>query len=325
MKQNSIFSLRKCAFKSLHALSHTLSPLERIIAKKWGEEGIRGYPPVFIVGAPRSGTTLLYQVLSEKYHFSFLSNFVSHLYGAPILATYFARHLGIKKDVERFQSSYGQTTGLGSPSECGRFWYRCFPKGRRVYVGNDEIPRKNLQRLREAIGGIAYVIKAPGLYKNTFNSMRIAPLIQSIPEASFIVCKRDPLQNALSILRARIQIHNDPTCWWSLPPREFDQILSSPYSQQVVEQVYYIYNQIEIDKNVFGKERFLDIQYEDFCHDVSASLEKIASFLKKRNHPLFDFRDVPCSFPVRTVEAIDPLDRQAVAKTIPKYFGGNYG
>ncbi len=44
------------------------------------------YPPVFIIGPPRSGTTVLYQLLCKHTNFSYINNFIGHWYRIPILA-----------------------------------------------------------------------------------------------------------------------------------------------------------------------------------------------------------------------------------------------
>ena len=41
------------------------------------------YPPVFILGAPRSGSTLLMQVISDSLDVGYLNNFHCKFYGAP--------------------------------------------------------------------------------------------------------------------------------------------------------------------------------------------------------------------------------------------------
>jgi len=48
------------------------------------------YPPIFIVGAPRSGSTLLYQLLAYYYNFSYFTNYSSLFYrdGQQYLVSY---------------------------------------------------------------------------------------------------------------------------------------------------------------------------------------------------------------------------------------------
>ena len=79
--------------KLLKALSLFLLPLERFISRRVGELGINKYPPIFIIGAPRSGTTLLYKVLIEKLNFGYMSNFNAQFYSIPIVSTWLFKKL----------------------------------------------------------------------------------------------------------------------------------------------------------------------------------------------------------------------------------------
>ena len=44
------------------------------------------YPPIFIIGAPRSGSTLLLQAIIEVFDLGYISNCHCNWYGAPALA-----------------------------------------------------------------------------------------------------------------------------------------------------------------------------------------------------------------------------------------------
>ena len=300
--------------------SIVLQPVENYLAKKYGYKGINKYPPVFIIGAPRSGSTLLYKALTEKFNLSYISNFTAILYKIPILATWSARKLAIKTSKGHYNFSYGNIKGMGSPSEYGEFWYRWFPKGQYVYVPPGQTSGKILQELRNEIGGTSYISKAPMIFKNLYNSMRIAPIIEAIPEACFIVCRRKLTENALSILQSRINNLNDKYKWWSLPPKEVDTLLKRNYAEQVVGQVYYIYKQIEADKKRFGETRFLEISYENFCHDVQGTLSKIVDFLSQNSCVIKNKGEVPNSFQTKKVEGMTREDRINIRSAINLFF-----
>ena len=312
-----ILLINRISISFIHAL---LSHIENKICNKTGEIGIKKYPPVFIIGAPRSGSTLLYKVLTEKFSLSYISNFTAIFYKIPILATWSARKLAIKASKGHYNFNYGNIKGMGSPSECGEFWYKWFPKGQYVYVPPGQTSGKILQELRNEIGGTSYISEAPMIFKNLYNSMRIAPIIEAIPEACFIVCRRKLAENALSILQSRINNLNDKNKWWSLPPKEVDILLKLNYAEQVVGQVYYIYKQIEEDKKRFGKIRFLEISYENFCHDVQGTLSKIVVFLSQNNCVIKNKGDVPHSFQIKKVEGMTHEDIISINSAINLFF-----
>lgn len=297
-----------------------LQPLEKYLSQKYGDEGIKKYPPVFIIGAPRCGSTILYKVLTERYLFSFLSNFTARFYLMPAIATWFAKTFGITAPMGNYDFNYGKVNGLGSPHECGEFWYRWFPRGLHVYVAPNITEKLVLKQLRCEIGAVSFITKAPMIFKNLYNSMRIAPIFEAIPEASFIVCRRNYEDNALSILKGRRNLLNDENSWMGTPPKEIDRLIKLSNAKQVAGQVYYVYQQIDEDKTRIGRHRFLEVRYEDFCSDVHGTLINIQHFLSQRGCLLEQQYDVPRQFNAMSVDGIDSKDRKVVALAVRRFF-----
>ena len=277
---------------------------------------IKKYPPVFIIGAPRCGSTLLYKVLTERFKFSYFSNFTAKFYKTPICGTLLQKILGIRARRGDYNFNYGQVEGLGSPNECGGFWYRWFPRGLHVYLNPGETQAGVLKELRDEIGGISAVTKRPVIFKNLYNSMRIAPIIEAIPEAVFIVCHRDKIDNALSVLKGRTKNLHSKDKWWSLPPKEIDYLANLSWAEQIAGQVYYTYQQIEDDKKRFGTERFIENKYEEFCANVHSSVTRIEEFLSAKGCYLEKRDEIPKWFQAMAVDGIDPEDSKMLKKTI---------
>ena len=296
--------------------SIVLQPVENYLAKKYGDEGIKKYPPVFIIGAPRCGSTLLYKVLTERFNFSYFSNFTAKFYKIPICGTLLQKILGIKARTGGYNFNYGQVEGAGSPNECGEFWYRWFPRWLHVYVNPNKTPTWVLKELRDEIGGISAVTKRPVIFKNLYNSMRIAPIVEAIPEAVFIVCHRDKIDNALSILKGRTKNLHSKDKWWSLPPKKIDYLANLSWDEQIAGQVYYTYQQIKADKERFGTERFLEIKYEEFCTDVHSSVIRIEEFLYCKGCYLEQKDEIPKRFQVMRIDGIDFEDKKILSKAV---------
>lgn len=287
--------------KPIAALNIILSPFEKYLLHRVNTTGNTEVSPVFLIGAPRSGTTLIYQVLLNRFWFAYFSNFTAVFYRVPILASFLAKRLLPKSQVCDYASKYGVTNNWCGAHECGNFWYRWFPKGNNVYVAPGTTSQEVLDELRGEVAGMSAVMKAPVLFKNVYNCMRIAPMIEAFPNACFIVVLRSPLDIALSVLKGRIGALGNKDQWWSLPPKEYRTIREHPYWKQVAEQVYYIYKQIEDDKSRFGEDHFLDMDYSAFCSDVHGELERISNFLDRQGIPLEIRGQVPKTFQVMRV------------------------
>gem|GEM_PF-100270 len=270
--------------------------------------------PVFIVGAPRSGTTLLYQLLVNRFQFTYFSNFMAKGLARPVAAALVQNRLFETQAQTDYDSKYGSTEGELGPSEAGEFWYRWFPRPPHVHVRPGAAPDETRRELFQEIMGISAVTMTPMLIKNTFNSMRIAALAETFPRASFIVCRRNPLNIAQSLLKGRVDLHGNKRVWWSLPPKEIDQLADHYAWDQVAEQVHYIYNQIEEDRRRIGPDRFFTIDYAQFCQNPGLVMNDAGRFLRERGHSLGDRSpDLPPGFKESSSIKINETDYRLIA------------
>lgn len=264
-------------FKKLtRAANLALNPLEPLFSAR---DFPRGLAPVFVIGAPRSGSTLLYQTLVNRFDFGYLSNFHCKYYGFPSLAHRLAKsRIPNPLPHVEYQSEHGKTEGEWSPSECGEFWYRWFRR-KPVYVPMQDADKTKMKYMRRAIAGLTNVFQKPLLFKNLYCSLRLAPIHAAIPESVFIVIHRDPFQNAQSLLLGRQRVHGNFSTWWSAEPPNIEHLRTLPPEEQVAGQIAGIYQLIERDSQTIGAERFLHIQYERFCADVNDTMSQVHTFL----------------------------------------------
>ncbi len=268
------------------------------------------WPPVFIIGAPRSGSTLLYQILVEAFDVGYLSNLHCRFYGGPsfIERWIFPR---LARPIPDYTSSHGRIRGRTAPSECGEYWYQFFPREPQAVTA---IPEAKQRGLRTAIRKLIIAAKRPFFFKNLMNSLRLLPLAQALPEARFIVIHRDPLANARSLLMARKRIYDDYNRWWSARPANVHELERLPPHQQVVEQIITIHQGIDAARTAIGARSFLDVGYETFCQDVHGGLDQIAHFFATQGAPLTLRPDsIPETFPVSTGGQLEPALENALA------------
>ena len=260
-------------------------------------------PPVFIIGAPRSGSTLLYQTIVEAFDIGYLSNQHCRFYGAPSLVErwLFPR---LERTAPDYTSTHGRIQGRTAPSECGEFWYQFFPREPQAVT---TMPMAKQRALHAAIYRLIVAAGRPFLFKNLMNSLRLLPLARALPEALFIVIHRDSLANARSLLVARKRTYGDYAPWWSARPAIVKELEALPPHQQVAEQIIAIYQGINAARETIGPERFLDLSYEIFCRDVSGSLGRIDQFFAGQDAPLQRRNaSTPARFPISTGGALEP-------------------
>jgi hypothetical protein len=277
--------------RSLRGMNKGLAGLET--RRDGGGQTPLPQKPIFVVGAPRSGSTLLYQLLVVRFDVAYLSNLHCRFFGAPALVERaFGKRLRPPAD---FSSRFGSTRGLAATSECGPYWYRFFRKSPQ-HVSLPEADPAQLERLRESVRAFAKAAGRPLVFKNLVNSVRLAPLAAALPEALFLVVRRDEADTAASILAGRRTVHADESEWWSVEPPQLERLRALPPEEQVLEQVRAIESLVDEAKEEIGRDRFLDLRYEEICADTHRALESVAEFAERHGVGLGIRREVPARF-----------------------------
>ena len=94
--------------KLLTPLNYFLNPLENLCLNVNDLDYLKSKPPVFIIGPPRSGTTVLYQLLCKHFNFGYTNNFVADWYNIPITATRLYNRFSSQKSSIELSSNFGK-------------------------------------------------------------------------------------------------------------------------------------------------------------------------------------------------------------------------
>ncbi|OQX52274.1 MAG: hypothetical protein B5M53_09055 [Candidatus Cloacimonas sp. 4484_209] len=279
------------------------------------------YPVIFIIGPPRSGTTLLYQLMTHYFHMAYFFSMSDLFFTAPVLMSKIFKPL-LRPYQSDFQSNYGKVRGFNSPQE-GRIWRRWFPTDWNAsyhYVGPSYLSTQEKMEIRATIANIEKIYNAPFINKNVYNSVRIRALVDIFPSSLFLQLKRDPIQIALSILEGRKK-SKDINQWWSVMPREINQLRYKSHIEQIAGQVYYIEKNIEEDMEIVGVDRFYIVSYKRLCKAPQAELQSIKLFLTSKGVPLRTKYDIPTSFRYyRVDESIFTEEQYALAEQVKAYY-----
>lgn len=276
--------------------NRSLGALEVRLGRRWADEPLP-HPPIFVVGAPRSGSTLLYQLLTDRFDVGYLANGHARQPGAPSLVER-RRRLIRKRPAELgdYDSSFGGTAGDLGPSECGPFWYRFFPR-RPQYIAADDFLPASRRHFRAAVGAFVDACGRPVVYKNLVNTARIEAIAAALPEALFLAIHRHLTTNARSLLDARLSVVGRYESWWSVEPPGIERLRKLPAHEQVVEQVRELDALVTRVEESIGPDRVLHLSYEDLCADPRGQLDRIAAFTAAHGSELGGRGQVPESFP----------------------------
>lgn len=236
-------------------------------------------PAVFIIGAPRSGSTLLFQCMVYARRYAYIPNIADRFPRSVCAITRLSR-AGRIRPRYNFTSTYGDTRGLYGPSEAGAFWDRVFPWTRHHSVEADELPARRVREVRAVVSELVRQYGGPFLCKNLWHSDRLGALNGALPHAVFIVVRRDPLMTAQSILRGRRNALGDALGFWSFRPRALLAHEADPPPVHVAWQIVHTYRAIDRGMQALGRGRFHEVSYEQLCDEPDCVLEAIDRFLE---------------------------------------------
>lgn len=293
-----------------------LSPIEAVLFNN--DENSLPHPPIFFLGAPRSGTTLAMQVITDVFDLGYISNLHCKYHGAPALAEKVFHPID-NRPRSSYRSVHGRTNSPSDPSECGEWWYRFFRRSPR-YVDLSGADRSKMIRFRKSVRSLIYAFNRPVIFKNPHAALRIQPIIKYVPESLFIIMVRDEAENAHSLLEVRKKVNNDYEKWWSMEPPRIKELENRPAHEQVVEQIRQIHSTIEKDlksSNVDLSACFV-LKYEDLCANPQKEMDRLAEFFRVNKCQVSRRCEPPKSFPQRKKITIDPDLFEKVKKYVHK-------
>lgn len=235
---------------------------------------------IFIIGAPRTGSTLLYQLITNYLEVGYISNLIAKFYKTPLMGVLLHKLLFSKKMHNNFKSEFGSTKNGGgiSPSECGEFWYQFLPRDHH-YIEFNEINQSNKSIAKEALEKLVLGWRKPVVFKNLNAGQRLRFIKELAMNCKFIWIRRDPTDTVQSILAARKKLGVSQNELWSIKPKNFKQLEKYSEIEMVVHQVYSLEKQIYTDLRSLYNDSYITIEYADLCENTQENMEKIADFL----------------------------------------------
>lgn len=256
--------------------------------------------PIIIFGAERSGTTLLYSVLSNHPDLYWFSRLDSLLPRAPVLTTTTRRviqHFIRRKDVYiAVPNTISLSRGLIPPSECVPYWrnlFRFVDENDDSDTGDDYYDKSDLDiRMRDKVHAdlsirLSILAKKRLLIKQPAFSLKISYLNELFLDGLFIHMMRNPYNNFNSLVRAKKS--SDRKFWGSKFPG-WKKYLEADLDHQAIVQLKSILEIIE--KDILSNEnlmrRHIHVKYEDLVSLPRETLTRVLDFCELQWTPEFD-------------------------------------
>jgi hypothetical protein len=281
--------------------------------------------PVFIVGLPRSGTTVAYQLLLNHFQWSYFTRWSDYCWRAPVEAYRIQRFLFPEPPCFEYESEYGKfkDSSYGSrawrPVEGHRIWQRWFP-GEPTHCYEGGLRVRDREEIRSTIDGFVRISCKPFLNKNPRNSLRLTGLFEVFPEAIVIVVRRSSLYVAQSLYIARLTrqltAKNGKLKWWGTKPKEFVQLQNLDPLSQAVGQTRAIERELKRQLLAFAN-RYINVDYEEICHRPNEILRKIQDHCETHRIQLRRIRDLNVTpFPLGDKRKVSEMEFDTIKRLL---------
>jgi hypothetical protein len=246
------------------------------------------YPPIFIIGHWRSGTTYLHELLSKDPQFCYTSLWHTLLPDSCLLLepvkTFLSRFLPAERPMDQIKvdmdGPYEDEAGLAVLLPWSFFHCLHFPRNaeeqycQSIHFQDLSLIEKNQWKdtYLRFIQLVVYANRGKQfLSKNPPNTARISTLLEIFPDAKFIHIYRSPYLVYLSTKKMRKRV---------LDKLALQNGSEEEIEKQVIDNYIRLMNSFFEQQKLIQDDRFVEIQYEDLIKDPLEQVTKIYQTLK---------------------------------------------
>jgi len=235
---------------------HLFTNLDKIFYN----DKVESVPVICILAAPRSGSTLTYQVLCEAFANNHLTNYSNLLFATPILS-FKTQSLFDAIIKSSYNSVHGFVSGLFGEAEGLKFWEYWLNQNLQ------ETDDLNENKLTELHKRLKKVNKRPFITGYLGHPFSIDVLRKEFKDILFVHLKRDLLSNSYSLFN----FYGNNNEMLSATPKSCKNKKYSNIYERCVDQIFAI-NSL-ISENSFDD--FINITYEELCNNPNKIVSKI--------------------------------------------------
>lgn len=263
------------------------------------------YPMIFVCGAPRTGTTLVTQVLLNHLPVHYFNNLTSVFPRSPIVVNQLFGPF-MKRRPVAYSSFYGKSDHFSGPNDALYLWDRWLGSDReRIRESLTETEKSNMTRF---FGAFQAAYPGPLLNKNNNLNVQANVVGEAFDNAYFICMTRDPMYLAQSLYLARLDIHGDADVAYGIHDPEHKP--TQDVVEDVCRQALFHHRKIHEQQGRLGPERFWIVPYERFCNDPQDLVTRVSE--KILANPIRD-QDF--------LKALKPFNVSNKTKIAPEIFG----
>jgi hypothetical protein len=274
--------------------------------------GVTRPQPVFVVGLPRSGTTLAYELIVQAFDVAYFTRAYAYSYGLPNITTRMLQR-SLAAPVPRYASVYGRIPGWRSPAENHVFWEQWIRSSGELghYVPPGTISSNQRDAARQAVASITAIARRPFVFKDVYLAMSPAALLEIFPDARIVLVERDFDAVCASVLRGRMG-HKGVT-WWSIRPPFYREMTGKDNIEKTAFQCTRAKQVMDREFSRVPPASCLRVSYDEICSDPLEVLERVETWVT----PLLQRRAnarIPSSFERRGLKKMSTADASQLEK-----------
>jgi hypothetical protein len=299
------------------ALSRRLAGLER---RRLEPPERLTHSPLFVISLPRSGSTLLYQLLLQRFRLAYFSNLMAAFPESPVTIAGISGWLGGQSPPDDLASIFGSTRGWRAPNQGWRLWNRWLPDS-LDYIDPASLDPAAVGEMRATLDQLQRRQRAPFVSKWQRHAPRLLALAAAFPEALFIHLRRSPEMTAQSILAGRRRFLGDEAAWLSARPRAYERIRRLPPIEQVCTQVVELERDMREDQGLVGTDRFMFVSYESLCLGPQAVLDGLGDWYRERTGvPLPVRREIDVRLDTQSRPTVSAAEFEAIRAMLERLY-----
>jgi len=270
------------------------------------------FKPIFILGMPRSGTTILYKMLGETDHFNVIT--VYHLIKYKEILHNHINNLekNVKDELNTFFKKSGlkdrEVDNIEVSADLVHEYAHIFPDRKYPFMGSLK-SYKNQSFFEELCKKIMYISDndKPILLKNPFDYDNFLKIKKIYPNAKFIFINRHPCNTISSQIRMDKQLYTKKNLYPAMFDIKYNDIFKKYFkfrlfryyrTSRIISPFKLMFSSITYWQNVtdyylenikyLPEQDYISIRYEDLCNNPNNEISKILNFIKLETNKNFN-------------------------------------
>lgn len=269
----------------LSELTELLYPVQKKIE---GNVAELKYPPLFVVGAPRSGTTLFTQWIASLGTHAYGSNFLTRFAYAPHIGALIQKMIfddeydfhGDFYDISsnvNLESNLGKSKGALAVNEFQHFFRNYMDNFDPEYLEKEDLKKVDFEGMLAGLASIEAVFNKPFCTKAFMLQYNIEHVWKVSKKIIFVHIERNPVFNMQSILLARRKYYGKSQIWLGPKPKEFSFLEKEDVYTQIAGQVYYTNKSINNALARIDENNRIHVPYEEFVNNPQKYFDQIVN------------------------------------------------